>query len=55
MHIYLPFLDPTLVDRSRESYVKLHGRDTNSDYRLSVLQEMMPAINQLQAITMFKN
>ena len=55
MHIYLPFIDQTVVDRSRDSYDKLQGRDTNSDYRLSLLQEMMPAINQLQAITMFKN
>lgn len=55
MQVYLPFLDPTLIDRSRESDVKLHGRVTNSNYRLSVLQEMMPAIDQLQAITVFKN
>lgn len=54
MQVYLPFLDPTLVDRSRESDCKPHGRDTNSNYRLSVLQDMMPAIDQLQAITVFK-
>lgn len=55
MQVYLPFLDPTLVGRRRESDVKPHGRDTDSKYRIGALPETMPAIDQPQAITMFKD